>query len=60
MTLDGSETSFNNGGGNLIVESRVSDKIAGDIGHPIQYDHTQNQWYINVSTTTSENTIYAQ
>ena len=25
--LDGSETSFNNDGGNLVVESRVSDKI---------------------------------
>ena len=38
ITLDGSETSFNNAGGNLVVESRVSDKIAGDIGHPVQFD----------------------
>ena len=56
--LDGSETTFNNAGGNLTVESRVSDKISGDIGHPIQYDYTQNCWYINVSTATTENTIY--
>ena len=56
--LDGSETSFNNAGGNLVVESRVSDKIAGDIGHPVQFDTTQNQWYVNVSTATTENTIY--
>ena len=56
--LDGSETSFNNAGGNLVVESRVSDKIAGDIGHPIQYDHSESQWYVNVSTATTENTIF--
>jgi hypothetical protein len=56
--LDGSETSFNNAGGNLIVESRVSDKISGDIGHPIQYDNTVNQWYINVSSDSTQNTIY--
>ena len=52
--LDGSETSFNNAGGNLVVESRVSDKIAGDIGHPVQFDRTQNQWYVNVSTDLRE------
>ena len=56
--LDGSETSFNNAGGNLVVESRVSDKVAGDIGHPVQFDHTENQWYVNVSSATTENTIY--
>ena len=56
--LDGSETSFNNAGGNLVVESRVSDKIAGDIGHPVQFDKTQSQWYINVSTSPEDNTIY--
>ena len=57
-SLDGSETSFNNSGGNLIVESRVSDKISGDIGHPVQYDNTNKQWYVNVSTAVTENTIY--
>jgi len=29
--------------------SRVSDKDAGDIGHPVQYDSTQGQWYINTN-----------
>jgi hypothetical protein len=34
---------------NLKVVSRVSDKNSGDIGHPIQYDSTNGQWYLNVS-----------
>ena len=34
------------GGTNLKVLSRVSDKIAGNIGSPIQYDSANNQWYI--------------
>ena len=29
----------------LTVVSRVSDKNSGDIGHPIQWDPTQSQWY---------------
>ena len=49
---------INNLGGNLSVESRVSDKIAGDIGHPIQYDSTVNQWYVTVGTAATANTIY--
>ena len=24
----------------------VTDKIPGDLGHPIQYDDTNNNWYI--------------
>jgi len=45
--LAGSEiTNLNNLGGELTIESRVSDKIPGQIGHPIQYD--SNGWYINV------------
>lgn len=40
---------------NLKVVSRVSDKFSGDIGHPIQYDFTNNQWYIKVN---SGNQIY--
>ena len=43
-------------GGTLSVVSRVSDKNPGDIGHPIQFDGTQGQWYIKVAT--SDNTIY--
>ena len=34
---------------NLKIVSRVSDKVSGDIGHPVQYDSSQNQWYLNVS-----------
>ena len=49
---------INNLGGNLTVESRVSDKIAGDIGHPVQYDTTVDQWYVNVSSVATNNTIY--
>ena len=47
---------INNRGGKLKVISRVSDKIAGDVGHPIQWDGNNSNWYINVSTT--ENTLY--
>lgn len=46
-------------GGVLTIESRVSDKNSGDIGHPIQYDTTNNQWYVKVSTASSENNIYS-
>jgi hypothetical protein len=34
-------------GTNLRILSRVSDKIAGDVGHPVQYDGTQ--WYITTN-----------
>ena len=54
----GSNLTINNLGGNLTVESRVSDKIAGDIGHPIQYDTDVNQWYVTVGTAATDNTIY--
>ena len=46
-------------GGTLKVVSRVSDKNPGEIGHPIQFDDTQGQWYIKVSTESAENTIYS-
>ena len=36
------------GGTSLKILSRVSDKNAGDIGHPVQYDGTQ--WYITTNT----------
>jgi hypothetical protein len=44
-------------GGTLNVVSRVSDKNPGEIGHPIQFDNTQGQWFINAAT--SNNTIYS-
>ena len=50
---------INNKGGILSVVSRVSDKNSGDIGHPIQFDETQGQWYVKVATATTENTLYS-
>jgi len=49
---------INSKGGVLKVVSRVSDKASGDIGHPIQYDSTQGQWYITVGTATTDNSFY--
>jgi len=57
--VSGNAVTLNNKGGILKVVSRVSDKNSGDIGHPIQYDATNSQWYIRVSATLSENTIYS-
>jgi len=37
-------------GTNLKVLSRVSDKDSGDLGHPVQFDSDQGQWFINVQT----------
>lgn len=47
--------SFNSRGGALSIVSRVSDKVAGDIGHPIQFD-SANGWYITVE---AGNSIYS-
>jgi hypothetical protein len=49
---------INNRGGLLNIISRVSDKNSGDIGHPIQYDSVENQWYVNVSTAVTESGLY--
>ena len=35
------------GGTNLKILSRVSDKVSGDVGHPIQFDGSQ--WYITTN-----------
>ena len=50
---------INSKGGILTISSRVSDKKPGDFGHPIQYDSTNSQWYVNVGTAATENTIYS-
>lgn len=52
--------SLNSKGGNLSIVSRVSDKKSGDIGHPVQYDSILGNWYITVSNTTQDNTIYTK
>jgi len=41
------------GGVQLRIESRVSDKASGEIGHPIQWDSNQNQWFVH-TTANSE------
>ena len=51
--------SLNNRGGRLSVVSRVSDKNSGDIGHPIQFDSTQQQWFVKVATASTENNVYS-
>ncbi len=50
---------LNDKGGVLKVASRVSDKNSGDIGHPIQFDTTNSQWYINVATASTDNQIFS-
>jgi hypothetical protein len=46
---------YSNESSDLHIVSRVSDKKAGDIGHPIQYDEVEKNWYISVN---SGNDIY--
>jgi hypothetical protein len=46
----------NRKGGKLSIVSRVSDKVPGEPGHPIQWDSSNNNWYITVSS--SDNGIY--
>ena len=46
-TISLSPLSVNSKGGILSIESRVSDKSSGDIGHPVQYDAGIGQWYVN-------------
>ena len=52
-------TGINNNGGTLTIISSVTDKLPGDLGHPVQYSTTQSQWYITGSTTTTTNQIYS-
>ena len=51
-------TIANNKGGRLRINSRVTDKLPGDFGHPVQYDTTNNNWFVRCSIDPSENTIY--
>lgn len=50
---------ISNQGGILKVLSSVSDKIPGEVGHPIQFDETENQWYIIGSGSPVDNEIYS-
>lgn len=40
-------------GSNLVIESRVNDKVSGDAGHPIQWDSDEEQWFVLVQTGSS-------
>ena len=55
--LNDTALAINNKGGLLKVISRVSDKLPGDKGHPIQWGSGKSQWYVNVATASTENTI---
>jgi hypothetical protein len=57
--INSTPLTINDTGGTLSIVSRVSDKNPGEVGHPIQFDTTQNQWYIKVATATTENAIYS-
>jgi hypothetical protein len=48
----------NNKGGRLRINSRVSDKLPGDFGHPVQYDTNNSNWYVRCSISPTENTIH--
>lgn len=52
-----SEISSN--GGILTIVSSVSDKVPGEVGHPIQWDTSVNNWYV-ISSKTATNQIYSQ
>ena len=43
----------NNKGGMLTISSRVSDKSPGDLAHPVQWDTSKTNWYINCTATNS-------
>lgn len=42
-----------NNGGKLRIVSRVSDKSPGEYGHPVQFDSTNNKWYLKSTSTNS-------
>jgi hypothetical protein len=45
-------------GGVLSIISAVADKKPGELGHPIQFDTSQTNWYVNTTPVTLYNTIY--
>ena len=46
-------------GWRIKIVSRVSDKVPGEFGHPIQFDTNAGQWFVNVSAAATENTIFS-
>jgi hypothetical protein len=55
--LNNNAITLNRKGGTLRVTSIVSDRICGELGHPIQWDNINSNWYINVDVS---NEIYSQ
>ncbi len=45
--------------GLLKVVISVSDKNSGDIGHPVQWDVNNSQWYVKAAEDLAENKIYS-
>ena len=39
------------GGSQIRILSRVSDKNVGDLGHPVQFDTTNNNWFVHVNAS---------
>ena len=57
--LNGSAVDIKNTkGGFITIESRVTDKLPGEVGHPIQYDSTNSNWFITSSSLLNTNKIY--
>ena len=50
---------ISNNGGVITIVSRVSDKLPGDLGHPIQWDTTEGCWYLQSSPNGNQNEIYS-
>jgi len=57
--ISGNYIQINNCSGELRIISSVAEKIPGEIGHPIQFDSTNKQWYLNVSDNSADNQIYS-
>lgn len=55
--LSNIEQTLNRKGGTLTISSRVSDKIPGELGHPVQWDSVNNNWYVSAN---AGNSIYTQ
>ena len=47
------------GGTNLTLLSRVSDKASGELGHPIQFDEDNNNWFVHTETNSGIYTTFA-
>ena len=46
------------GGRKLKISSRVHDKTAGELGHPVQWDETNTNWYISVKQSNPDPSFY--